>query len=109
MPSGDSSPCIRMNSGYKRGERVHGDESPDAINRVPTPVAWSGEWVQRIVESREYIFGRERCVQKNTSSCFSAHRHTQKNLSEQRETYFYLRISTNNNYTSTSLISPTSF
>ncbi len=36
MPSGNSSPCITMNSGSKRAEAVHGDESPDAINRVPT-------------------------------------------------------------------------
>ena len=36
MPSSDSSPCIKMNPGCKRGEMVHGDESPDAINRVPT-------------------------------------------------------------------------
>jgi hypothetical protein len=27
-----------MNPGRKRGERVHGDESPDGINAVPTPM-----------------------------------------------------------------------
>jgi len=31
IASGDSSPCIRMNPGSKRGERVHGDESLDGI------------------------------------------------------------------------------
>ena len=36
MPSGDSSPCIRMRTGRTCVEIVHGDESPDAINRVPT-------------------------------------------------------------------------
>jgi len=36
MPSGDSSPCIKMNSGNKRVETVHGDESLDGINAVPT-------------------------------------------------------------------------
>jgi len=41
MPSGDSSPSIRMNPGSKRGERVHGDESPDGINAVPTPIVES--------------------------------------------------------------------
>jgi len=38
IASGDSSPCITMNSGSKRAETVHGDESPDAINRVPTNI-----------------------------------------------------------------------
>jgi hypothetical protein len=38
MPSGDSSPCTTMNSGSKRAETVHGDESPDGINWVPTNI-----------------------------------------------------------------------
>src|SRR5450755_226216 len=36
MPSSDSSQHITMNPGGRRVEAVHGDESPDAINRVPT-------------------------------------------------------------------------
>ena len=36
MPSGDSSPCTSMKTGITCIDTVHGDESPDAINRVPT-------------------------------------------------------------------------
>jgi hypothetical protein len=36
MPSSDSSQHIKMNPGSKRVQIIHGDESPDAINRVPT-------------------------------------------------------------------------
>jgi hypothetical protein len=48
MPSGDSSPYTRTKPGNKRVERVHGDESPDAINRVPTWVKVSNEGGQNI-------------------------------------------------------------
>jgi len=39
IASGDSSPCIGMHTGGKEVETPQGDESPDAINPVPT-VAW---------------------------------------------------------------------
>ncbi len=46
MASGDLSPCTRMYAGPKRVEAVYGDESPDAINQVPTLVAWLGEGIR---------------------------------------------------------------
>ncbi len=36
IPSGDSSPCIEMDTGGKGVEIPQGDESPDGINSVPT-------------------------------------------------------------------------
>jgi|GEM_PF-2545489 hypothetical protein len=41
MPSGDSSPWLGMNPGHKLVEAVHGDESPDGINAVPTLVGYN--------------------------------------------------------------------
>ncbi len=45
MASGDSSPCIEMDRGSKPIETSQGDESPDAINGVPT-VLWRDEFVK---------------------------------------------------------------
>jgi len=36
MPSSDSSPSVTAHPAYQHDGTVHGDESPDAINRVPT-------------------------------------------------------------------------
>ena len=47
MPSSDSSQHITMNPGGRHVEAVHGDESPDAINRVPTRM-WIGQWGRMI-------------------------------------------------------------
>jgi hypothetical protein len=46
MPSSDASQHITMNPGGRHVEAVHGDESPDAINRVPTRMR-VGQWDRR--------------------------------------------------------------
>jgi hypothetical protein len=36
IASGNSLPCRGVNPGGKRGEWLHGNELPDAVNGVPT-------------------------------------------------------------------------